>query len=338
MKTCVGLSLCLLLVGCATHAYDPYAPHNLLPDPTFSKWLSLRGLGQPDDDGEIKGVFRTADPVGAPVWTLGQWASKMSLADSSVTRQKQLDAHRFEIANPTKRVEVDCRKGEVALGLFASACYGHPRQAGESWPHLLMQTDLTNVRFPADSCRVANLKRLDIALSCRLEAFADRQPGADPQLHAAQFQLFLYVQNLSRDSDGYGDMLWFGIPVFDNRHAVSEEHASRDGGKADASGKFIFSMPSKAFMVDGKGFFKNGQIQAGPDTRWVEVRVNTAPWIDYAFKLAQRSGFLKTTEYKDLYVSGLNVGWEMPGTYDAVMRVRDFSLVATPRPPVPPKP
>jgi len=338
MNARVILCSCLLLAGCATHSYDPTAPYSLLPDPTFSKWLSIRGLGQPDDDGEIKGIFRTADQVGAPVWTLGQWASKISLADTSVTRQRQLDTDRFEIANPTKRVEVDCRKGEVVLGLFASACYDHPRQAGENWPHLLAQADLTNVRFPSDSCRLAHLKRLDVALSCRLDAFADRQPDANPQLHAAQFQLFLYVQNLSRDSIGYGDMLWFGIPVFDNRSPAPDEHYSRDGGKADASGKFIFSMPSKAFVVDGKGFFKNGRIQAGPDTRWVEVRVNAAPWIEYAFKLAQHNGFLKTTAYNDLYVSGLNIGWEMPGAYDAVMRTRNFSLVATPRSPAPSQP
>jgi hypothetical protein len=312
----------------------------LLPDPTFSKWLSIKGLGQPDDDGDTKGVFRTANPVGAPVWSLAQWASRHSLADPAVTQQKQFDAFRFQIANPSKRVAVDCRRGEIDLGLFASACYDRPRQAGERWPHLLAQTALTDTRYPSTSCRLADMRRLDVALSCRLESFVDKNPGADPKLHAAQFQLFLVVQNLTRGDDGYGDMMWFGIPVFDNRYPVKAESYSRDGGKPDASGKFIYSLPGKICLVDGKGFFKNEKPLAGKDARWADIRVNAAPWIEYAFKLAQRNGFLRTSEFRDLYVSGLNLGWEMPGTYDAVMQVRDFSLTATPRvsPPVQPQP
>ena len=328
----VLLFFCILFAGCATNPNGAAAPHNLLPDPTFSQWLSIRGLGQPDDDGEIKGVFRTANPVGAPVWTIAQWASKFSLADQTVTQQRQLDAFRFQAANPSKRVTVDCRHGEIDLGLFASACYDQPRRAGERWPHLLAQTTLTDTRYPSRSCRLAEIQRLDVALSCRLESFADKHPGANPKLHAAQFQLFLIVQNLTRGDDGYGDMMWFGIPIFDNRYPVKAESFSRDGGKPDASGKFIYSLDGKTCLVDGKGFFKNEKLLAGKDARWVDLRVNVAPWIEYAFRLAQKNGFLRTTELGDLYVSGLNLGWEMPGAYDAVMQVRDFSLTSTPKP------
>ena len=87
MQIRVLLCSCALLAGCATRATDPNAPRELLPDPTYSKWLQIRGLGMPDDDGKVKGVFRTADKVGAPVWTIAQWASKHSLADPAVTRQ-----------------------------------------------------------------------------------------------------------------------------------------------------------------------------------------------------------------------------------------------------------
>ena len=330
MQTRVLFLSLLLLAGCATRTDGPNAPRELLPDPTYSKWLQIRGLGLPDDDGGVKGVFRTAEKVGAPVWTIAQWASKQSLADPAVTRQTQFDAHRFQIANPSKRVTVDCRRGQIDLGLFASACYDRPRQANESWPHLLVQTALTDTRYPSRTCYLPDIKRLEVAMSCRLDTFIDKHPGANPTLHAAQFQLFLYVQNLTQGDDGFGDMLWFGIPVFDNRYPVKEETFQRDGGKADASGKFIYSLPGKACVVGGQGFVKNGRLLAGKDARWVDIRVDVAPWIAYAYKLARKNGFLATTDFKDLYVSGLNFGWEMPGTYDGVMQVRDFSLVATP--------
>ena len=336
MQTRVLFLPLLLLAGCATRDGGPDAPRELLPDPTFAQWFNLRGLGQPDDDGGMKGVFRSsAAKVGAPAWTLGQWASKHSLADPSCTRQAQLSAGRFQIANPSKRVIVDSRRGELELGLFASACYERPRQKNEPWPHLLAEASLTDTRYPADACRVEQIKRLDVSMACRLTEFADKHPGADPDLHAAQFQLFLYVQNLTPGDDGFGDMLWFGIPIFDNRRPLKEETYQRDGGKPDASGKFIYSLPSKACLPHGQTFFKGGRVAADKDARWSTVRVDAAPWIVYAYKLARKNGYLPTTELKDLYVSGLNLGWEMPGTYDAVMQVRAFSLTATPHPPVP---
>ena len=118
MQIRVLLCSCALLAGCTTRTDNPNAPRELLPDPTYSKWLEIRGLGLPDDDGKVKGVFRTSEKVGAPAWTITQWASKHSLADSTLTRQTQLDARRFEIANPSKRVVVDCGRGEIELGLL----------------------------------------------------------------------------------------------------------------------------------------------------------------------------------------------------------------------------
>ncbi len=340
MQIRVCLCACALLAGCATRKDAPDAPRELLPDPTYSKWFEIRGLGLPDDDGKVKGVFRTAGKVGAPVWGIGQWASKHSLANSAITRQTQLDAQRFELVNPSKSVRVDCRRGEIELALFASACYDHARQKNESWPHLLAEAALTDTRYPSAVCRIDQMKRLDVSMACRLAAFADKHPQADPDLHAAQFQLFLYVQNLTQGDDGFGDMFWFGIPVFDNRYPVKEEKYQRDGGKADASGKFIYSLPSKAFLATNPAFVKNGRLLAGKDARWVDVKVDVAPWIAYAFKLARKHGYLATTDFKDLYVSGLNFGWEMPGTYDAAMQVRGLSLRVTPNrsAPLPPQP
>ncbi len=328
--------LSLLLAGCVTTSNSPDAPRELLPDPTFAQWFSIRGLGQPDDDGGVKGVFRTSvAKTSTPVWTLAQWASKHSLADPACTRQTRLTTDRFQIANPSKRVIVDSRHGEIELGIFASACYDSPRQLNQPWPHLLAEAALTDTRYPSDFCRVEQMKRLDVSMECRLTEFADKHPNADPGLHAAQFQLFLYVQNLTPGDDGYGDMLWFGIPLFDNRHPLKEESYQRDSGKPDASGKFIYTLPSKACLPKGQTFFKGDRIAADRDARWTAVRIDVAPWIVYAYKLARKNGYLPNTELKDLYVSGLNFGWELPGTYDAVMQVRRFSLMATPQPPVP---
>ena len=319
-----------LLAGCATQNI-PDGTQELLPDPTFSQWFGIKGLGQPWDDGKTASIFRTTtEKIAAPVWMLGQWASKHSFADPAVTRQTQLGNHRFQIANPSKRVTVDSRRGELELGIIASACYDRPRQRNEPWPHLLVETALTDKRHPAGAYRVDAMQRLDVAMDCRLTEFTDGHPdGANPALHAAQFQLFLYMQNLNIESPGYGDMLWFGIPIFDNRHASNEERYQRDGGKPDASGKFIYILPSKDCWPRGTTFFKDGKITATRNADWMPIRVDVLPWMLRAYTLARKGGYLPTTELSDLYVSGLNLGWEMPGTYDATMQVRGFTIRRT---------
>ena len=317
-----------LLAGCVTQDL-PRDVGELLPDPTFSQWFHIKGLGQPWDDGKPQGIFRSsAELLGTPVWGLAQWAAPPSLADPAATRQYRSGADTFVISNASKRVTVDSRRGEIELAVSASACHERPRRRNEPWPHLLAEAPLTDKRHPSEACRVEAMTRLDVSLDCCLAAFEDRHPDANPSLHAAQFQLFLYVQNLNTESPGYGDMLWFGIPVFDNRRpGAPGEHYQRDGGKPDASSKFIYAMPASACQPNGNTFFKNGAPAASP--AWTAIRADVLPFIRRACTLAREGGYLAATDPADLYVSGLNIGWEMPGTYDAAMRIRRFSISRT---------
>ena len=324
----IKVFLAILLLGAAGCATHPGARdgQELLSDASFSRWMAIKGLGAPWDDGGRRGVFRTSpEMVGDPVWSLAQWASTHDLADPAITRQTQPAPHIFEIANPSKRIVVDSRAGELELELTASACYSAPRRKGDSWPHLLAECSFTDKRNPQASCRLISMKRLDVSLESRLVKFEDHHPAADPNLHAAQFQLFLYVQNLNTASPGYGDMLWFGIPIFDNRNPSSSERYKRDDGKSDASGKFIYAMPADACQPHGAAFFRQGEVHIAR-SGWTLVRANVLPWLRRAIELAHNSGYLASSTLPDLYVSAMNIGWEMPGTYDASMRLRRLSI------------
>lgn len=316
----------LLICGCATTKYIP--DRNLIEDPQFVGWFHIRGLGGDVDNGQNQGVFPSAERLGKPSWSIAQWGSRHNLADPKITETKQISTHVFRLRNPSKLLTVNSQRGELEMGLFASACYDSPRAEGEPWPHLLVSSSLVDVSAPSGFCKVENIKQLNLTLNCQLLNFKDAHPNPDPELHGAQFLLHLYVQNLTQDDDGFGDMLWFQIPIFDNRHAVVEEKFAQDKGKPDASGKFIFTMAHKAVRSERNTFFKNGAIEAGEDSKVVPTQVELIPWIHYAFQLARKNGYLQTTSFRDLYISGINFGWEMPGTYDATMRVSGLSLLA----------
>ncbi|MDD2601116.1 MAG: hypothetical protein PHO37_18140 [Kiritimatiellae bacterium] len=322
---CAGF-FALLIGGCVTTKYIP--DRNLIEDPQFANWFNIRGLGGDVDDGKNQGVFPSAEKIGKPSWSIAQWGSRHNLADPKITKTEQLSPHVFQISNASKLFKVNSLRGELEMGLFASACNDAPRAQGEPWPHLLVSAPLVDVRVPSGFCKVENIKQLNLTLNCQLLSFKDNHPNPDPALHAAQFLLHLYVQNLTKDDDGFGDMLWFQVPIFDNRHVIIEEKYKHDNGKPDASGKFIFTMAHKVLRSEKDIFFKNGAVEAGEESKVIPTQAELIPWIHYAFQMARKQGFMQTTSFRDLYISGINLGWEMPGTYDATMRVSNLSLTA----------
>ena len=137
----------------------------------------------------------------------------------------------------------------------------------------------------------------------------------DPGLHTAQVSAFWTVHNVTKGNPDCGEMIWFGIPFFDARHPVPPAYYAVDSGKADASGKFIC-------MLDGNRFWKE---PTGNGT-WQKLDTDMLPLLREALTLAQERGYLKNTQYEDLAVDTFNLGWEIPGPYDAAFEMRGLSM------------
>jgi hypothetical protein len=139
------------------------------------------------------------------------------------------------------------------------------------------------------------------------------QGDYSPDVHAAQFQIFFTVQNRNKQSKGYGDLLWFGIPIYDNRDRFPKEFKAQDFG---GTAKFIFTPSGKTFTTN-----------SSHDGDWVVIDKDLLPLVREALETAWSRGFLKESKaIEDYYIGGMNMGWELPGTFDAEMRVRNLSL------------
>jgi hypothetical protein len=137
----------------------------------------------------------------------------------------------------------------------------------------------------------------------------------DPGVHAAQFQVFFTVQNRNRQSVGHGDLLWFGIPVYDNRHRHPPEFKSKDFGGTE---KFIFTPGSTNFTT-----------ASTHDGQWIVIDRDLLPLMREALETAWTKGFLSGSKsLADYAIGGMNMGWELPGMFDVALEVRDLSLVA----------
>lgn len=76
---------------------------------------------------------------------------------------------------------------------------------------------------------------------------------------------------------------------------------AEDGGKADATRKFIYIMPGERSNPNP---LKSGQ--------WVTIRQDLLPHIQTGLQEAAQRGFLTDADPADYAVVNMNMGWEIP--------------------------
>jgi hypothetical protein len=139
----------------------------------------------------------------------------------------------------------------------------------------------------------------------------------DPGLHAAQFQMFFIVKSIRPRSADRGNYYWFGVPFYDSRHDIPPAFMAADAGKKDATGKFIYTVAGETL---GEASLKTSQ--------WVALDVDLLPHIVQGLREAVKREYLKDSGPHDYAVANMNLGWEIPGTFDAAVQVQDFEVLA----------
>ncbi len=305
-----------------------FAGNLLVQDPSFLRGFSVTGLSTINDAG-IRGYFdydgnpdvRSLNPI----WSLSPWYSKYSIGLDHVFTV--LEPNRYQYEDTSKKVVIDTDEAMISLRIDASKEYTAPRTEGQAWPHLLIGQGgkgYSNSSY-FDVRKISSMKELRVAFNTRLTYFIDAMGStANPNLHGCGFYIYLYIQNLNLNDPDYGNMIWFGLPLFDNRTAWCGEFAAADGGKEDASGMFIYQIPQRSFMP--ASFWSDGAPAPSGSNPWISVDFNCLSYVQRALTLAKQRGYLPNTEWEDLYFNGFNIGWEMYGTYDGEIQIRNFEV------------
>ncbi|MDX9752696.1 MAG: hypothetical protein RBU29_01965 [bacterium] len=304
---CLGFILLLIL---NQGAVSEEKAESLFEDSRFTQGFLLQ-YTEVAQGHAVEQVLDWGNEDRRPVWRLCQWGSRFSLAG---TEPQAGDDGWTWYANEGKQVGKGSGvAGDLILGVSAIAEYdGRARQAGEAWPHFLVEQDAVKT-LPLDQVESIRLRG-----EFRLTHFQDGMgASADPGLHAAQFQLFFIVKNIESASADQGDFLWFGVPFFDNRHAVPLPYQALDAGKSDATGKFIHT-------IDGRDVNSKPMIEGG----WIVVDHELLPSIRESVTAAVAKGYLRDGDLSHYAVVNMNMGWEVPGQYDVCMQVRGFAVMS----------
>lgn len=281
----------------------------LLKDCGFERGFILTGVASNVPNPYI-GEYLFGKTEG-PEWKLGQWASR-----DLITPQTHCErtGNASQLRTSTKLVRV-VPGGEFRMDVLASREYERPRREGEAWPHLLVDQCLTD-----RDVDLSSLKYLRFRLNFCIDECVNRMSPEDfdPVLHTAQFQWYCTLQNLNKTSPDYGDCIWFGLQFYDARMERPGGTIQVDGGKEDASGFAIFCVDYDKFMPEPVRFGKT-----------YSVDFDLLPEICRA--IIEVKGFegvksFRHTELSDLRMTSMNLGWELPGTYDVRSSFSGLSL------------
>lgn len=324
------LILPFLLAGCSTDKIPSSAPSSemegstveLFPDNKFERGFNalpgnksfLDGT-YPENDWTDNVYLKYKDESPNPSWQLQQTGCIYDLNDVynplTGTEPAYEDGY-YKYTGVSNYVHVNPDIGEIVLGLEASKEYEHPRQAKENWPHLLLQNSLT------ETLSISELSSLDFTIDLTLKAENKMdEKDYNPSLHTAQFLMYFVVT--SNSSADAGDYFWFGVPFYDYRYPKAiKETAIIDNGTSGNTGKAIYQMGNAS--MDPTGFKLNHPYK---------ISINLIEKFGDALLAAQKLGRLTGTTINDLSVQSMNIGFELPGTFDVEARFSNFSLKAT---------
>lgn len=254
----------------------------------------------------VYGELKALDPAGPPLWRLSQWSSRFPLDPATAVQREEL----MICSNAAKGITVR-GTGELAMAVNSAVEYGaKARTVAEPWAHLLVEQEFEQ---PA---RLSELASARLQVEARLLRSRNlHQEDYSPDKHAAQFQIFFTVQNRNPKSAGHGDLLWFGVPLYDNRDRFPKEFKAQDFG---GTAKFIFTPGGETYAKESMH-----------DGVWVTIEKDLLPLMKEALRTAWERGFLKDSQaLEDYYIGGMNMGWELPGSFDVEVQVRGLTLKA----------
>jgi hypothetical protein len=305
-----------LLAGCVST--EPQ------PEPGVVKYSNTPDQAELISDPHFLKGFQLVDPEArtsnygiwcpffetTPVWKLAQWHTIQKLSPNGMQRTASRDS--AQIANDCKAVTVttpEHSRSDLILEVLGNTEYqGTPRAGDEPWVHLLVEQAIET------KPRLVDLTALNFHLEARLLFAKLYKPKQfDETKHAAQYQVFFYLQDTNRKSEGYGEMIWFGVPVYDNREWMTDRYEAADFA---GSGMFICTLAHEDVCPD-----------SAHGGKWITLEADLLPQMKEAFSIAQKKGFMqKTKSLEDIRLTGMNMGWEVPGLLDVSLQTRNLSL------------
>ncbi len=301
---------------------DLDGPNQLIRDRHFS----LGFVAKDQVSGNTVGTMNPGFAPGETIWNLGQWGSLTTLSDATPTTLSSGSVEWKDLYGAVTIGAPDSSEPDLSLRVNAHAEYNGvyfngPNSIRTTWVHLLGEQRISEPYAEDPACPpLSELSALHFSADSRLLVDErNLQGGFDPGRHAASYLMFFTIQNLAEPgTPGFGDYLWFGLTLYDDRDSYPGLFSMGDA----ATGKLIYNI--------GLAPLTSSSLN---DNQWHSLDEDLLPHIRLALQEAWDKGFLPDSHVlSDYRIGGMNLGWEIPGLNNAELQLDDLSLTYDKRP------
>ena len=301
---------------------DMYTVKNVIADAEFYDGFNVMSQKDHANGDRVTqlGTFFYTHSLKDPSWGLYQydcgpclWADRIKSDKNTLTD------------GVSKWVTYNPKEKSLLLRLNSEAYYqGKGAVQGDYWPTLLIGQEETMdyLTAPQDEkiFYTAEADRWELSFDVRMPVF-EQTFNPDDWVEATQVVMYFYI--VPKNTHKF---VWFGAQVFDNRWEHTQNYYIIDGGKDDASGLPIYVIPTDDVYANSeRSLWVDGKPQA--DDTWIHVSIDLLPHLDKMREIAIKNGYFDAgTKLEDLFLHGMNFGWETIGTFDNAIEIKNLQL------------
>lgn len=255
------------------------------------------------------------NPDGKPLWLGAQHGDIYGLNDVYNKTTSNLPTYEngyYTFTDTSKELSVNPDTGALYLELNTSKEYTRPRKSGEQWCHILIEQGF------AEAVHVSETESITLTADLEMKKLINHMSDSEYDVNTHTIQYLMYLVIKSEAALDAGDFFWFGIPFYDYRYREtgSPETGLIDAGGAGATSKFIYWMPGIELLPNGL-----------PLNQKQQINVDLKTYIGDALVMAStKFGKFTHSTIDDLTFQSMNLGFEIPGTFDCGIELSNFGL------------
>ena len=254
---------------------------------------------------------------GEPLWCICPWWQTYDLLEN---RDKSNDKFTLSDDRGYSVVKYNPEEKSVLMKLDAAKIHGGKAHTEDFklWPHLLLDQHPTICEADKENNSLANVDKAIVDIDLRMLDFKDttNPEGQNTCLFLAYFYLMT--------DKAPGQKIWFGLTYFEN----DANHVTGAGWSFDPYSDMMIYRITTASVYGGlENSFTPEPGVFAPGETWKHVRFDVTSEIHRAIEWANRdNSFGVPVTIDDMYIGGVNIGYEIWGNFDATFEFKNFNM------------
>ena len=298
---------------------EGYTATRLLKDEGFERGFYVAQVEQKNalDHGIWQDYCETDEK---PLWKIDPYWSLYDLWDN---KNPEDDKYTISDTYGVNTIKYNPDEKSISLRLNATNIYkGEPHINSEYkwWPHLLIEQDREFCAIDKER-NSAGADRMFFEIDARVTDFKPTTNPAGVNTCVAMAVFYL------RTDKSPTDFVWFCIQLALPSDLSMPNH--KTGWTPDtAANQYMYGLRQTTLFNGMKNSFNNepGKMLLN---EWKNIRLDITPHLEQVVAWANRDNIfgLQVTR-DDLYISGVNLGYEIHGNYDLTMEFKNMNMVA----------